>query len=330
MVAAIRALVLCGLPLVAGLSTLARAESTPEVVRSKAPGDDNDHTKLDKTPEVIPELAKAALKLTVGESLVYDIRVNGMPAGKAALEVQKLDTMEPNPGSPSVWIVTLNTKSNHAISLFYDVRDRATSKIDVLGGFSRFCHLDKKDGDVKDEEVVNFDYDYKNMQATYERRRLVDDKWRSHTIPLKGNVLDPLSAIYYLRSLDFTKFKAKDTLDLPICTDRRVWATRMKFLDSIQTGDFGDLKNRKYVKILTDPPFKGLFVKKGSMVVCVDVETGIPLRLNVEIPIGSAEVELSEHVKSPFDVGSAPATSTSPTAPMAGPDETPAVVEPKK
>ena len=325
---AFHALVIGSLSLMAAVPSLVFAESTPEVVRSKAPGDDSDHSKVDHTSDVIPELAKATLKLNPGESLVYDIRVNGMPAGKAALEVQKQDTMEPNNAGPAVWIVTLNTKSNRAVSLFYDVRDRATAKIDVLAGFSRFCHIDKKDGDIKDEEVVNFDYDYKNMQATYERRRLVDDKWRSHTIPLKGNVLDPLSAIYYLRSLDLTKYKAKDTIDLPICTDRRVWDTRLKILDNIQTGDFGDLKNRKYIKILTDPPFKGLFVKKGSIVICVDVETGIPLRLNVEIPIGSAEVELCEHTKSPFDSASAPTASTSPTAPA--PEEPKTLPEAKK
>src|SRR5476649_1960241 len=133
------------------LSSSAFAESTPETVRSKAPGDDSEKPRTDHTADVIPELAKATLKLNVGESLVYDIRVIGMPACKAALEVQKLDTMEPNNAGPAIWIVTLNTKSNRAVSLFYDVRDRATSKIDVLAGFSRFCHLDKKDGDVKDE-----------------------------------------------------------------------------------------------------------------------------------------------------------------------------------
>jgi hypothetical protein len=300
---AITARVLAAL-LISGTAASAFAESTPEVVRAKAPGDDSEKPRSERAMEAPPpELAKANLKLVSGESLVYDIRVNGMPAGKASLEVQKQDTMEPNNAGPTVWIVTLNTKSNRAVSLYYDVRDRATAKIDTLGGFSRFCHIEKKDGDIKDEEVVNFDYDYMNMQATYERRRLGDGKFRSHTIPLKGNVLDPLTAIYYLRSIDFTKYKPKDYIDLPICTDRRVWSTRIKVLDNILVGDFGELKNRKYIKLLTDPPFKGLFEKKGSMVICVDIQTGIPLRLNVEIPIGSAEVELSEHVKSPLDAG---------------------------
>ena len=300
---AILARVLAALIFISAPASSAFAESTPEVVRAKAPGDDGEKARTERAMDAPPpELAKANLNLVAGEALVYDIRVNGMPAGKASLEVQKQDTMEPNNAGPSIWIVTLNTKSNRAVSLYYDVRDRATAKIDTLGGFSRFCHIEKKDGDVKDEEVVNFDYDYINMQATYERRRLGDGKFRSHTIPLKGNVLDPLTAIYYLRSIDFTKYKPKDYIDLPICTDRRVWSTRLKVLDNILVGDFGELKNRKYIKLLTDPPFKGLFEKKGSMVICVDTQTGIPLRLNVEIPIGSAEVELSEHSKSPLDV----------------------------
>jgi hypothetical protein len=31
------------------------------------------------------------------------------------------------------------------------------------------------------------------------------------------------------------------------------------------------------------------------------MKTGVPMRMNVEIPIGSAEVEISEHTKSPFE-----------------------------
>ena len=282
----------------------AHGESAPEVIRATAPGgQDGDKPSADRAPEksaeAPPDLAKANLKLRVGENIVYDIRVNGMPAGKASMDVSKLDTMEPN-GGASVWIVSLNIRSNRAYSLFYDVRDRAAAKIDVNGGFSRFAHIDKKDGDVKDEEFVHFNYDVKTMSANYERRRFSDNLLRSHAIPLPGNVLDPLSAIYYLRSLDLSKFKENDVISLPVCTDRRVWNLQLQVVKR-GSADFGDLKNRSYVEIYADPPFKGLFEKKSRLDVYIDSQTGVPLRMNVEIPIGSAEVEISEHTKSPFE-----------------------------
>ena len=277
------------------------AESTPEVIRAKAPGGELEKIPAnpgDGNADNLPDLTKANLKLRVDEKITYDIRVNGMPAGKASMEVAKQETMDPN-GGPEVWVVQLTIKANRAVSMFYDVRNKATSKIDVLGGFSRFSHIDKKDGEIRDEEFVHYDYDLKNMNANYERMRLSDGKLRSHTIALKGNVLDPLSAIYYLRSLDWSKYKAKDKIELPVCTDRRVWNTRLE-VTGRGRDDFGDLKNRPYVTIKADPPYKGLFEKKSGMVVSIDAETGIPLRMNVEIPIGSAEVIISEHRNSPY------------------------------
>src|SRR5262249_26774117 len=117
-------------------------------------------------------------------------------------------------------------------------------------------------------------------------------------IPLTSKVLDPLSAIYYLRSIDWKA--SRKAVDLPIFTDRKVWAAHV-VVGEKDTRDFGSLKNRSYVKLKADVGFQGLFERKGQMFDYLDLETGIPLRMEVEIPIGSAEVELSEHSHSPLD-----------------------------
>jgi len=287
------------LALFVALRVTARAEGVPRTIRARAVGGEEcEKARAEKGPLAL-ELAKANLKLRAGESIVYDVRVNGMPAGKASLEVAKTDTMDLS-GGPSVWITRLNIRSNRAVSLFYDVHTRATSKIDVNGGFSRFYNIERKDGEISNEESAAFDYDIKTMTAHYERRRLNDSGMRSNTIPLCGNVLDPLSAIYYLRSVEFSKYKVGDSIELPVCADRRVWSGQLKVL-SMGRGDFGDLRKRSYVELKADVPFKGLFERKGAMIICVDAQTGVPLRMDVEIPIGTAEVEISDHTKSPFE-----------------------------
>jgi hypothetical protein len=116
---------------------------------------------------------------------------------------------------------------------------------------------------------------------------------------LVGKTLDPLAALYYVRSIDI-----KTLLDqgLPICADRRVWNTKFKLAKqgaSFET--VGSLKNRKCVAVEPQIEFKGLFERKGKIVIWLDEATRVPLKMTAEIPIGTAEVELSEFENSPLN-----------------------------
>ena len=299
----------------AGYMPALHAESTPaEPIRSKAPGEKDRNGRLIRPTEAA-ELTAANLNLQPGERLVYDIRVNGMPAGKTLLEVKPGEKYRDD---KTVWPVTLVTRSNRAVSLFYDVHDKARALIDVKGGFTRFFHIDRKEGDARGQEKIYFTYDIGNMEAQYERPRS-DGQWRTHRIPLTGKMLDPLSAIYYLRSMaqprtktdnvndgepaqiELKNLKVGESFLLPICTDRRVWNTRITVKERILSADFGGLKDRQCLVIEPEAEFKGLFERKGKMRIWVDIATGIPLKMTVEIPIGPAEVILSEHANSPLD-----------------------------
>ncbi|HEY3320003.1 MAG TPA: DUF3108 domain-containing protein [Planctomycetota bacterium] len=272
---------------------VAHAESIPaDPDRSKVPGERNKQGRIERPAET-PELAPAALKLRAGEQLIYEIRVSGVPAGKAMLEVRK-ETPHGNEDGPLSWTVVLETRSNRAVSLFYDVRDTAKSVIDVKGGFSRFFYMDKREGEVKTEEKISTNYEIGTMEALYERLR--GDQWRQHKLPLTTKVLDPLAAVYYMRSLDL---KNLESIVLPICADRRVWNTRLVVKGrSLQSA--AGFKDRECILIEPEAEFKGLFERKGRMQIWIDILTGIPLKMNVEVPIGAAEVILSQQKDSPL------------------------------
>lgn len=298
--------------IVSATAPVLRAESTPaDPIRSKAPGERDRNGRLVRPVEAA-ELAPADLKLVPGERLVYDIRVSGVPAGKALFEVKRTEVYA---GDKDVWAITLETRSNRAVSLFYDVRDQARTLVDVKGGFSRYFRIDRKEGDARGQEKISFTYDIGNMEAQYERPRS-DGQWRTHIIPLTGKVLDPLSVIYYLRTfaqtpsqpggMELKNLKVTDSFVLPICTDRRVWNTRVNVVQRILSEDFGALKARQCIVVEPEAEFKGLFERKGKMRIWIDIATGIPLKMTVEIPIGPAEVILSEHSNSPLDTFTAP------------------------
>jgi len=244
------------------------------------------------------ELAPANLGLQVSERLIYDIRVNGIPAGKSLLEVQRVEGEAFSPG-PQVWVIQATTRSTRALSwFFYDVHDRAYSRIDTKGGFSRSHSVLRNEGEIKAGERMRFSYDIGNMEASYERLRS-DGQWRAYRIPLTGKVLDPLAALYYLRALKLGSLQPGNVVYLPICAEARVWDTALKVI-SVERRDAGYLKGRQCVVFEPEAEFRGLFERKGGMRVWVDVATGIPLRMAVEIPIGPAEVVLCQAKGSPL------------------------------
>ena len=282
-------------------SSVLRAETVPdEPIKAKAPGDnkDNKQNRIERQP-LMKEFEQKAPSLTVGERLDYDIRVSGVPAGKAFMEVRKIEHCGTDDKGPEVFVVALETRSNRAVSLMYDVDDITKSCIDVKGGFSRRYYIVKKEGNAKIQERIAFSYDIGSMEATYDWPRPTDGQWRSKQIPLIDKCLDPLSAVYYVRGIDLKGLK-EDSFFLPICADKRVWNTKIKIVGrSLET--VGELKDRECLIIEPEAEFKGLFERKGKMRIWVDSATGIVLKLTAEIPFGPAEVVLSGFKDSPLN-----------------------------
>ncbi|MCZ7645055.1 MAG: DUF3108 domain-containing protein [Planctomycetota bacterium] len=255
-----------------------------------------------------------------GEELVYEIFWNGLPAGMANLRVRRRERFPP-PQGPEVWAAKLEIRSSRAVSTFYRVRTKSTSIIDAKGGFTRFFFLERKEADYryverKDrywaEERIKFDYTLGEMKALYETKR-ADLAWRSREIPLADRVLDPLAAIYYLRSravrLDLNDPPERAPV-LPICTDRRVWNVRVLTLRR----EYRPLWSRGPVepclmlrfetqvgdKFVPGCGFSGPFERRGEMTLWLHEATRIPVGLDVETPIGPCEVRLASHQGAPF------------------------------
>src|SRR5437763_176385 len=88
------------------VSLPARAESTPDdPIRDKAPGGNKDNKQIRiERPTVLREFELKTPRLKLGERLDYDIRVNGVPAGKALMEVRKREACGNDEQGPQVWV----------------------------------------------------------------------------------------------------------------------------------------------------------------------------------------------------------------------------------
>lgn len=267
------------------------------------------------------------------ETLEYEVRWNGVPAGASRLTVHRQEAF--NKG-PECWFARMVTESNPVVSTIYPVKDKAKTVIDVKGGFSRQFYLRCQEGPYYSEERIKFDYTLGSQVADYERPRPRIDPgadadrdepsaWRTTRIPLYGRVLDPLAALYYLRALDLKgRWAAREKLRedreagrideaeqqarikelevvLPICTERRVWDTRLELIGREQITVPALEGPRWCLEAKVDCGFSGLFQRKDAIHLWLDEATGIPLKMTTELPIGPCEVVLRSVENGPFE-----------------------------
>ena len=235
--------------------------------------------------EEVPFVPKKAL-LRVGEELVYEARWAGMPGGRVVLAVKWKDKFK---GKYDIYHVKLQTQSNSFISIFYPVSTEAESYLDADGSFSRFFKLNQNEGRIRQKEKVEFDYD-ENV-ARYEKEKL-EPFSPKHTVNVRltDKVQDPLSCIYYVRLMDL---RAGESARMVVHTCRRRWLLGVRVLkkEKITLPALGEFSA---IKIQAEMAFPGVFVRKGRMTAWLEEKSKVPLKMTVDIPIGSVTVLLTE------------------------------------
>lgn len=266
------------------------------------------------------------------ETLEYEVRWNGVPAGASRLTVHRHESFKGH----ECWFARMVTESNPVVSTIFPVKDKAKTVIDVKGGFSRQFYLRCQEGPYYSEERIKFDYTLGSQVADYERPSPRFDPgsaaagdepnaWRTTRIPLYGRVLDPLAALYYLRALDLKgRWAAREKLRedreaghigeaeqqargrelevvLPICTERRVWDTRLELIGREQIKVPALEAKRWCLEAKVDCGFAGLFQRKDAIHLWLDEATGVPLKMTTELPIGPCEVVLRSVANGPFE-----------------------------
>lgn len=268
----------------------------PVTIRALAPTTDRE---IKKKSENVPaqSLPPANLRLKLREKLTYEIRWNGLPAGEATFEVFDRYAV----AEQEVWTIRLNVRASRVVSTFYPVEINAKSGVDVAGGFSRWFEAKRREGELSADERIDFDYKAGDTHAVYKRLG-TDSKWRSYKVDLPGKALDPLSALYYLRTVPLAEKNAP--IYLPICADRRLHNLRLQpqGREELEISSLGAQNAKRMCWILVpECTFRGLFARRSGLQIWIDQKTHIPLKVVTEIPIGEATILLREQINSPLD-----------------------------
>jgi len=224
-----------------------------------------------------------------GEVLKYRVHYGLMDAGEAIIEVnEKKETFN----NRSVFHVTGHGRSLGAFNFFFKVRDRYESYIDEETLLPHFFIRRVDEGGF----IINQDYIFNQKANTVKAKRTgtAKDKDVDKSYDVPPQVQDILSAFYYARSLDFSRYKIGDLISLNTFFDEEVFPLQMKIIgrETVKTraGRIRCIKVRPIIQ-------QGrVFKSEEDLTLWVsDDNNRIPVMLEAKVLVGSIKMALKEY-----------------------------------
>ena len=226
--------------------------------------------------------------LWFGEELNYKISWAFVTAGEATIKANKLLYN----GKEYAYQIETLAKSYPVIDKMFKVRDINMSWIKSDLSKSLGYWQSVREGSYKRDEWLNFDYE-NNFYSMYKQNK--KGNLYKYTTPFTGTeVFDVLSALYYVRN---PKISLQDTIYFDIVNVNKQYPLKVIVhgKEKIKT------KAGTFNCIVVEPMISGesIFVVKGKSlkVWLTDDEYRLPVKLEVEVFIGSVNAELYSYKK---------------------------------
>ncbi|MCS7020044.1 MAG: DUF3108 domain-containing protein [Cytophagales bacterium] len=227
-------------------------------------------------------------KFSTGERLTYLVHYGFVNVGEATVTLdQQIHTVNNRP----CYKVDIHGKTIGAFSLAMKVDDLWRSYIDTAAIIPHKFFRDIKENSYKKVETVFFDHLKGSVQV---RHTTGQDPEKVDTYKIPKNVQDIVSGYYYLRTLDFSNIKEKDTLTIQGFFEDKVYDLQVVYLgkDRVQT-QFGKIRAAIISPVM---PENQLFSGRDAIKMWIsDDENRVPLRVEVAMFVGAFELDLIEH-----------------------------------
>jgi len=214
-----------------------------------------------------------------GEELHYAIRWGFIPAGEGTLMISK------SAEDDGIYHIITTARSNAFIDTFYKVRNKIETVLDMKHDSSlRYRKIQREGRHHRDVDLL---FDHKKNEATLIKNGKVEK-----TIRVPRRIHDPLSAIYYLRTV-----KDLETEPVLNVTDgKKNYRVRIRNLgrEHIET-PLGYFDTVKVEPVVEDMEL--IFAKKkgGKLLIWLtDDGKKIPVKMKSELAFGSIQVLLTE------------------------------------
>lgn len=216
-----------------------------------------------------------------GEYLHFKVSYGIILAGYATIEVHENTDYE----GRDVFIFKTTAKSRRAFDWIFKVRDWTESYFDKqLGHTLRFVKQLREGSYHVD---IDIKYDHENKKAHFFRERK-GRKNKSAEIDIPEGVMDPLSTLFYVRTMDI---KPGDEIFIPSTDNMKTYDIKV-IVHKIETIKVPAGKFKCFVvePVMADG---GVFKKDGKVTVWLTADDKkMPVKMETKVYIGSIEAEL--------------------------------------
>jgi hypothetical protein len=214
----------------------------------------------------------------VGEMLTFDVKYGFVTAGIATFKIPKIKKIS----GRDAYHITFEVNTVPSFDMFYKVRDRYETYIDVDGLFPWRFEQHIREGGYSRDFSAFFD----------QRKGKAKTSEGEYDIPKYVN--DIVSAFFYARTLDFSNLKVGDKIPL-----RNFYKNKVYDLDVIYHGKESiEVPAGKFDCIIVEPLVQegGLFKSEGNIMVWLsDDAIKIPIRVKTKVVVGSIDADLTSY-----------------------------------
>jgi hypothetical protein len=213
-----------------------------------------------------------------GEKLTFDLNYGFVTAGIAVMEIPRIKKIS----GRNAYHINFEVNSVPSFDMFYKVRDRYESYLDVEGLFPwRFEQHIREGGYTRDFSAF---FDQRKGKA----------KTTEGEYEIPPYVNDIISAFYFARTLDYSNMQVNDLIRLQNFYKDKVYDLDVKYLGK----ETIEVPAGKFDCLVVEPLVKegGLFKHEGNIIIWLtDDELKVPVKVRTKIIIGYVEAKLSDY-----------------------------------
>lgn len=223
-----------------------------------------------------------------GEKITYQVYYNWafiwLNAGEVYFHVneEKVD-------NKTVYHFDSFGKSHKEYDWFFKVRDHFQSYVDSATFYPLYFRRNTYEGGYFVNNKYRFDYSnnliYSDVESTKKPQK-------EDTLKLQDCLYDVLSAIYYSRNIDYSKYEVDDKIPLALIIDNEIFNLYIRYLgkEKIKNRNGEEFNCIKFRPLLVEGT---IFSKGEHMTVWVtDDENKIPVLVEAKVVVGSIKAFL--------------------------------------
>ncbi|MDX5347430.1 MAG: DUF3108 domain-containing protein [Hymenobacteraceae bacterium] len=223
---------------------------------------------------------------STGEVLKYKVHYGYVNAAEAVIDIAPaVHKINDRP----CYKVNVFGKTTGSFDFFLRIRDNWSSFIDTSAIVPHRFVRDIEEGKYRKKEITHFDH--------YRNTALVEDKKKKEnggTYNVPDNVQDLVSGFYYLRTINFDRYKPGDIIKVPGFLDDEVFDMSVRYMGS----ETVETKAGKFraIRLVPKMPSNKLFSGEDAISVYLsDDRNKIPVLIKAEMFVGSVKVDLYDY-----------------------------------